>query len=133
LDLLVVIPAVVATIIFIIMIVFQFLLSIGITFGNPIPAYGGRYEILPMKLRILSIVAIIIFIIASILLLVRVDILLNVVDPIIAEIGVWIFALYLGLNTLANAGSKSDLEKKIMTPVSALTSLCLFFVAIMLN
>ncbi|MHA1991076.1 MAG: hypothetical protein ACW981_08905 [Candidatus Hodarchaeales archaeon] len=128
-----VIAAFVAVIIFIGMSVFQFLLAIGITFSNPVPAYGGRYEVLPMKLRVLSLVAILIFVIAIILVLIRVDILTGIFDPIIAELGVWFFALYLGLNTLANAGSKSNLEKKIMTPLSALASICLFIVALLLN
>jgi hypothetical protein len=65
--------------------------------------------------------------------LIRVDVLTGIFDPIIAEIGVWFFALYLGLNTLANAGSKSNLEKKIMAPISAIASLCLFIVALLLN
>ncbi|MHA1982804.1 MAG: hypothetical protein ACW967_00520 [Candidatus Hodarchaeales archaeon] len=129
---LVLIPALIAVVLFIEMIIFQFLLAVGITFSNPIPAYGGRYEILPIKLSILSPVAILIFIIASILVFIRADVLTGVFDPIIVDIVVWFFAFYLGSNTLVNAGSKSNLEKKIMTPISAIASLCLFIVALLL-
>jgi len=61
------IVAIIAIILFGIMIVFQFLLVLGLPLGHL--AYGGKYKELPTNLRIMSILAIGIFMFATIIVL----------------------------------------------------------------
>lgn len=121
------ISAVIVILIFLGLSVFQFLLALGKPYGKA--AYGGKYEVLPNNMRILSGVAILIFMIASLFVAVRVEFLSNFPFPDIANLGVWVFAIYLSLNAVANFLSKSKLEKQIMTPLSLLAAICLFAIA----
>ncbi len=121
------ISAGIAILIFIGLSIFQFLLVLGKPYGKA--AYGGKYEVLPNNMKILSGLAIIIFVIASIFVAVRAEILINFPFPDLANLGVWVLAFYLALNTVANFLSESKLEKQIMTPISLTACICLFLVA----
>jgi hypothetical protein len=109
--------------------VIQLLLAIGLPLGKL--AYGGKYEKLPPNMRITSIVAIGIFTIASIAMLERAGIIIVFNNPIFTLVFVWIIAIYLAFNTLLNLMSKSKQEKLIMTPLSLISSICCFIVAIL--
>ena len=52
-------------------------------------------------------------------------------SPIFTLVVVWIIAVYLAFNTLLNAVSKSKQEKLIMTPLSLISAICCFVVAIL--
>ena len=108
--------------------IFQILLAIGRPYGRL--AYGGANETLPTKYRIMSVLAVAIFSVAIFFVLIQVEVITNSPFPEIANIGLWFFAFYLGLNTLANATSKSESEKKIMTPISLIASICFFIIAL---
>lgn len=122
------VAALIAIISFLGLSIFQILLAIGKPYGRL--AYGGVNEILPKKYRIMSVVAVAIFSIAIFFVLIKTEVIASFPFPEIANIGLWFFAFYLGLNTLANATSKSESEKKTMTPVSLITSVCLIIVAL---
>jgi hypothetical protein len=122
------ISAVIVILIFLGLSIFQLLLALGKPYGKA--AYGGKYEVLPNNMRILSGVAILIFVIASLFVAVRAEFLINFPFPDIANLGVWVFALYLSLNTVANFLSESKLEKQIMTPLSLIAAICLFIIAL---
>lgn len=107
---------------------FQLLLALGFPYSQY--AYGGKYDVLPTSLRIMSFVAIIIFAIASILVLAKADVIQDFAYPDIAEHGTWFFAFYLGLNTLMNTQSINKWEKRIMTPLSLTVSLSCLIVAL---
>ena len=94
------ISAVIVILIFLGLSVFQFLLALGKPYGKA--AYGGKYEVLPNNMRILSGVAILIFMIASLFVAVRVEFLSNFPFPDIANLGVWVFAIYLSLKAVEN-------------------------------
>ncbi|GAJ22246.1 unnamed protein product, partial [marine sediment metagenome] len=96
--------------------VFQLLLVLGLPFGRL--AYGGKYEKLPSKMKITSLIGIIIFIFASLSVLERADIIIIFNNPMFVTVFIWIIAVYLAFNTLMNAISKSKWEKLIMTPIS---------------
>ena len=108
--------------------IFQLLLVAGKPYGKM--AYGGLNEILPTKYRIMSVLAIAIFSVAIFFVLIQIQVVTNFPIPEIANIGIWFFAFYLGLNTLANAASKSESEKKIMTPISLMTCICFVIIAL---
>lgn len=123
------IASIIVLIIFIGFSVFQFLLALGKPYGHM--AYGGRQDsILPTKYRIMSVFAISFFFIASILVLAKVEIIKPLFSPDIANLSIWLFAIYLGINTIANISSKNESERKIMTPLSFSACLCLIVLAL---
>ena len=125
----VLIAALIAVVFFAVLSIFQLLLAIGLRLGKL--AYGGKYEKLPTNMRIMSIVAIGIFVLASISVLERAGIIIIFNNPILTMVIVWIIAIYLAFNTLLNVLSKSKPEKLIMTPISLISTICCFIVAIL--
>lgn len=125
----VLIAAIIAVVIFAVISVLQLLLAFGLPLGKL--AYGGKYERLPTNMRIMSIVAIGIFVLASISVLERAGIIIVFSNPILTIVIVWVIAIYLAFNTLLNAMSKSKQEKLVMTPLSLISSVCCFIVAIL--
>jgi hypothetical protein len=124
----VLIAAIIAVVIFVVISVFQLLLALGLPLGKL--AYGGKYEKLPTKMRIMSLVAIGIFALGAISVLERAGLITIFNNPIFTLVVVWVIAIYLAFNTLLNAISKSKQEKLIMTPLSLILSICCFIVAI---
>ncbi len=124
----VIIAAILLIILFIIMSVFQFLLVLGLPLGHL--AYGGKYKKLPTKLRIMSVVAIGIFIFSSIIVLERVELIKIFNNQMVSLVTVWILAVYFTLGVLMNIMSRSKWEKRIMTPIAIVITLCCFIVAI---
>ena len=122
------IAAVVTTIGFFGLMCFQILLALGFPFGQA--AWGGKYKILPHGFRIASLFAAMIFVFASIIVLEKTEIFSVINSPTVVTYGVWIFAAFLGLNTISNFISRSKLEKLIMTPVSLTLGLLCLTVAI---
>ena len=123
------ISALIVIVIFMGLSVFQLLLALGKPYGKM--AYGGRQEaILPRKYRIMSAVSIAIFLMASMFVLVKIEVFTNCPFPAANTLGIWIFALFLALNTIANATSISSSERKFMTPLSAIACLCLVIIAL---
>jgi hypothetical protein len=123
----IVIIAIISVVLFVVLTIFQILLAIGLPLGRF--AYGGKHETLPKNLRIMSVVAVGIFVFALISVLVKAGLTL-IPDSVVFEVAVWIFAIYLSLNTLANLASKSKSEKLVMTPISFILAICLFIIAI---
>ena len=126
----VLIAAIIAVVLFTGMIVFQLLLVLGLPFGHL--AYGGKYEKLPSKMKIVSLVGIVIFIFAILSVLERAGIIIIFNNPMFVTVFVWIIAIYLAFNTLMNAISKSKWEKLIMTPISLILAICCFIVVIVI-
>ena len=125
----VLIAAIIAVAVFVVVSIIQLLLALGLPLGKL--AYGGKYEKLPTNMRIMSIVVIGIFALGSFSVLERVGIITILNNPIFTLIVVWIIAVYLAFNTLLNAVSKSKQEKLIMTPLSLISAICCFLVAIL--
>lgn len=98
--------------------IFQSLLALGFPYGKL--AWGGFYEVLPTPLRIGSAVAIMIYGYGIIVLLESAQIIQLFNKPELIEYSVWIFVLLFGLSTIGNIQSKSELEKKVMTPIGIL-------------
>ena len=124
----VLIAAIIAVVLFTGMSVFQLLLVLGLPLGRL--AYGGKYEKLPSKMKITSLIGIIIFIFASLSVLERAEIIIIFNNLMFVTVFVWIIAVYLAFNTLMNVISKSKLEKLIMTPISLTLAICCFIVVI---
>src|SRR5690625_3742163 len=111
------ISSIVVAIIFVSIAVFQVLLSLGYPLGEF--TMSGYYRVLPKKLRIVSAVSAIILLFMGFVFLQHTNV-LNCFDFLSTNILVWVFAVYLGLNTLANLISRSKKERFIMTPLSSI-------------
>jgi hypothetical protein len=98
--------------------IFQFLLALGFPYGKL--AWGGFYEKLPVSLRIGSGVAILIYGYGTIVLLESAQIIQILNNSELVEYSVWIFAALFALSTIGNLQSKSELEKRVMTPIGIL-------------
>lgn len=98
--------------------IFQLILALGYPYGKL--AWGGFYEKLPVSLRIGSGIAILIYVYGMIILLESAQIIQLLNNPKLIEYSVWIFAALFGLSTIGNLQSKSDLEKRVMTPIGIL-------------
>jgi len=122
------IAALVAAIGFFGIMCFQILLALGFPFGQA--AWGGKYKKLPPSFRIASLFSAGIMAFASIFVLEKAAVFSVLHSPKVVTYGIWILAVFLGLNTIGNFASRSKWEKRIMTPVSLILSLLCFTVAI---
>lgn len=122
------ITAWVAAIGFIVLMCFQMLLALGFPFGKA--AWGGKYRILPLGFRIASLCSAVIMVFALIIVLEKAEVFSVFDSRTVVTYGVWVFTVFLGLNTINNFISHSKLEKRIMTPISLTLSLLCLTVAL---
>ncbi|PAE18404.1 hypothetical protein CHH80_22015 [Bacillus sp. 7504-2] len=112
---------------FFVIALFQVLLSLGYPLGEY--AMGGYYKVLPHKLRIVSVFNALILLFMSIVILEHVEV-LTVFHLSFTNTIVWVFTLFLGLNTIANLLSTSRKEKYTMTPLSSIAFVLSLVIAI---
>lgn len=96
------------------------LLSLGLPYGEY--AMGGKYTVMPSRMRVVCAISVIIQLTAILYLLQAGDV-LSFGLPF--DRGVcYFFAVYLALNSVMNLLSRSIKEKLVMTPLSFVTSIC---------
>lgn len=108
------------------------LLTLLLVFGLPLGEFsmGGQHRIMPPKLRIACVASFFVQLLAIFIILQTARI-LPVWFPRDVTVGLcFFFAVYLTLNTVMNALSKSRKERFVMTPLSAFTAFCFWFVAL---
>lgn len=104
---------------------FQFALAFGAPFGEF--TQGGKQPVLTRKERYASAVSGVALLVMLAYVLSAAGASLLVREPVLS-IGLWIITIYLALNTLANASSKSKKERLVMAPLSfVLFAIFLFF------
>lgn len=101
---------------------FQFMLVLGFPYAEV--SWGGNYKVLPKKLRILSVFAMIMLVFIGFFYLFAAKILPVIIPYNITKIIIWIITVLLLLNTIGNLASKSKYEKLIMSPISFTMFLC---------
>lgn len=115
--------AIIVTILFVAVAIFQMLLALGLPLGEF--ANGGFYKVLPKHFRILSVVNAMILLFMAIVFLQHTNV-LNSLQFLPTTFLVWVTTVFLGLNTIANLFSRSKKERYVMTPLSSITFiLCL--------
>ena len=94
--------------------------QLALAFGAPIGhfAWGGAHRVLPARLRIGSLVSIVIYAIIALLALDRAGV-VDVVPDAVSTVGMWVVFGYFVLGTGLNAISRSKPERYTMAPVSA--------------
>lgn len=104
------------------------LLAFGFPYGEF--AMGGKYTVMPIRLRVACGCSVLIQLFAIIIILQTADII-----PSLFSIGItrglcFLFASYLTLNAMMNGFSKSRKERLVMTPLAILTASCFWITAI---
>ena len=118
--------SIIVSAIFLLIAVFQVILALGFPLGEF--ALGGYCKVLPKKLRMLSVINALILLFMCIVFLQHTNI-IDFFHFLPTNNLVWIFTIFLGINSIANFLSKSKKERYIMTPLSSTTCLlCLFII-----
>ena len=108
------------------------ILYIAIALGAPLGEFimGGKYKVIPAKMRVTIIVSVLVQAFAIVILLYLGGILhLGISKPLAKGIG-FFFAAYLLFNTCLNLKSKSKKEKFVMTPLSIIICICFLITSI---
>lgn len=103
-------------------------LQIALIFGAPLGkfAWGGEHKVLPVSLRVASVVAILLYGVIALMLLSKAGLIAIFDNQQVVDVIVWIIAGYFTLGIVMNAISRSKYERALMTPVvSLLAILCI--------
>lgn len=122
-----VVAAIIASAILLHMIGFQLLLALGFPLGKA--AWGGKYIVLPNRLRLASLFSTLILLYAALAILEKSGMVEVINSANLVASSVWLFAIFFFINTVANALSTSRVEKLVMTPLALLCSTLFFVVA----
>ena len=106
---------------------FQLALALGAPLGRF--AWGGQHRVLPGRLRIGSLVSIVIYAIIAVLALDRVG-LIDVVPDVVSTVGMWVVFAYFVIGIPLNAISRSKPERYVMTPVVTVLAVLSLLVAL---
>ncbi len=122
------ITAWIGSIVFLFATILYVLLALGLPYGEF--AMGGKYKTMPKQMRIICFVSIFLQLFGILSLLQTGNIIyIDLLEPISRGV-TFFFAVYLTLNTIMNALSKSKKERCVMTPLSLLATICFWFTAI---
>ena len=121
-------PAAIALVVILsLLAVFQLALALGAPLGRF--AWGGQHRVLPGRLRIGSLVSIVIYAIIAVLALDRVG-LIDVVPDVVSTVGMWVVFAYFVIGIPLNAISRSKPERYVMTPVVTILAVLSLLVAL---
>ncbi len=118
---------IIGAVLFTLVAILTFLVTIGLPLGEF--TMGGRFRVVPPKMRIATGISFFIQVFASLIIL-QVGEIISLGIPQKVAKGICIFfAIYLLINTIMNFCSTSKKEKYVMTPLSLITSICFFVTA----
>lgn len=106
--------------------IFQFALILGAPLGRW--AWGGQHRVLPARLRIGSVVSILIYALIDIVAWDRMKA-IDVFPDLFSQIAMWVIFAYFVLGIFMNAISRSKPERYTMVPVSIVLAVLSFFIA----
>lgn len=98
------------------LIVFQLLLIVGFPIGRF--AWGGSHDVLPTKLRISSVVSILLYSIFALVILEKAQLIRLINNESFIHTSMWVFTVYFFIGVLMNGASRSKPERMVMTPVA---------------
>jgi hypothetical protein len=119
--------AIVATVVLAALAVLQLLVVVGKPYGRLV--WGGAHRVLPAKLRIGSVVAIILYVTFTLVLLDRSGLLSVFGSRAFRVLAAWVLFAYLAIGIVLNAISRSRPERFTMTPVTAVLAACALVIA----
>lgn len=95
--------------------VFQVALALGAPLGRF--AWGGQHRVLPARLRVGSLVSIVIYALIALVALERARVMDLLPGTVIETVAMWVIATYFVLGIVMNGISRSKPERYTMTPV----------------
>jgi len=107
--------------------VFQVALVLGAPIGRF--AWGGKHDVLPSRLRVGSVISIVLYAVFALVLLDRAG-LVDVMSDDVSKVGAWVLAGYFLIGIGMNAISRSKPERFTMAPVSAVLCIASVIVAL---
>ena len=119
--------AIVLTVLLVVLAGFQLALALGAPLGHF--AWGGAHRVLPPKLRIGSLVSIVIYALIVVIALDRSGVIDVVPDPV-STVGMWVVFGYFVLGIPLNAISRSKPERFTMTPIVLVLAVLSLLVAL---
>ena len=108
--------------------VFQLALIAGAPLGHL--AWGGQHRVLPARLRIGSVVSVVLYALFALVILDRAGIVSVIPWDGVVQVAAWVLFAYFALGIVVNLASRSVPERAIMVPASALLAIATFFVAL---
>lgn len=108
--------ALLATVILAGLAIFQTALIAGAPIGRF--AWGGSHNVLPMQLRVGSMISIVLYVLFALLILEKADVTNLVQSNQAVDVAMWVSTGYFFVGILANAASRSKPERNLMTPVA---------------
>lgn len=107
--------------------VFQIALIAGAPIGKY--AWGGSHKVLPVKLRIGSIISIFLYGLIALVVLSKSEIIPIFNNQPVIGIATWVIAGYFCLGVIMNAISRSRYERNLMTPVALVLAILCIIIA----
>lgn len=120
--------AIAATVVLALLAVFQVALAAGAPMGHF--AWGGQSRVLSTRLRIGSVVSIIIYALIAIVLLERAGLIQLFGNPVFVQVAAWVVFAYFALGIVLNAISRSKPERYTMVPVTLVLAALSLLVAL---
>jgi len=121
------IAAVIGSVAFFIASILYIFLALGLPYGEF--AMGGKYKIMPTRMRYMCAFSVLIQWFAILILLQTARLIPLMFSSGITKGLCFFFAVYLSINSVMNALSKSKKEKYIVTPLSVITAICFWVTA----
>ncbi|HWI31769.1 MAG TPA: hypothetical protein VNT50_09775 [Microbacterium sp.] len=108
------------------------ILQLCVAFGAPLGhfVWGGRHRVLPARLRVGSVVSIVLYAFIALVLLARAGLVEVLGDGPFVVVTTWVIFGYFTLGIVANAISRSKPERYTMTPVCAVLAACTLVIAL---
>jgi hypothetical protein len=107
--------------------IFQLALALGAPIGRF--AWGGQQRVLPARLRVGSVVAILIYALIALIAWDRIGA-IDVFPELFSIVAMWVVFAYFALGIFLNAISRSKPERYVMVPVTIVLTVLSFFLAI---
>jgi hypothetical protein len=123
------IAAVIGSVAFFFASILYILLALGLPYGEF--AMGGKYRIIPTSMRYMCAFSVLIQWFAILILLQTAGLIPFMFSSGITKGLCYFFAVYLSINSVMNALSKSKKEKYIITPLSVITAICFWVTAVL--
>jgi hypothetical protein len=108
--------------------VFQIALAAGAPLGHY--AWGGQQRVLPTRLRVGSIVSVVLYALMAVIVLARADLISTGLSERVLQVATWVLAAYFLVGIPLNLASRSRPERLVMTPVVAVLGVLTAVVAL---
>ena len=112
-----------------IVIILSILMICGLPLGEL--TLGGQHKVFPGKMRLILLSQLILQVFFAVILLQKGGIMPLMFPFMVTKVICIVLAVYLSLNVFMNVFSKSKKERYIMTPLSLITAVCFWCVALM--